>query len=101
MIPKQERLMSILLGPHVSEKSARVGDKHNQVVFRVRRDADKREVREAVEKLFEVKVADVQIVNVGGKFKRFGAMIGRRSDWKKAYVRLAPGSEINLAGEQA
>ena len=101
MNPKQERLMSVLLGPHVSEKSARVGDKHNQVVFRVRRDADKLEVRQAVEKLFEVKVADVQIVNVGGKDKRFGARLGRRSDWKKAYVRLAPGSEINLAGEQA
>ena len=101
MNPKQERLMSILLGPHVSEKSARVGDKHNQVVFRVRRDADKHEVRQAVEKMFEVKVADVQVVNVGGKDKRFGARLGRRSDWKKAYVRLAPGSEINLAGEQA
>ena len=101
MNPKQERLMSILLGPHVSEKSARVGDKHNQVVFRVRTDADKIEVRQAVEKMFEVKVADVQIVNVKGKDKRFGAMLGRRSDWKKAYVRLAPGSEINLAGEQA
>lgn len=101
MNPKQERLMSILLGPHVSEKSARVGDKHNQVVFRVRRDADKIEIRQAVEKMFEVKVADVQVVNVGGKDKRFGARLGRRSDWKKAYVRLAPGSEINLAGEQA
>ena len=101
MNPKQERLMSVLLGPHVSEKSARVGDKHNQVVFRVRVDADKIEVRQAVEKLFEVKVADVQIVNVKGKDKRFGARLGRRSDWKKAYVRLAPGSEINLAGEQA
>jgi len=101
MNPKQERLMSVLLGPHVSEKSARVGDKHNQVVFRVRRDADKTEVRQAVEKMFEVKVADVQIVNVSGKQKRFGARMGWRSDWKKAYVRLAPGSEINLAGEQA
>jgi large subunit ribosomal protein L23 len=101
MNPKQERLMSILLGPHVSEKSARVGDKHNQVVFRVRTDADKIEVRQAVEKLFEVKVANVQMVNVGGKEKRFGARLGRRGDWKKAYVRLAPGSEINLAGEQA
>ncbi|HEX4299919.1 MAG TPA: 50S ribosomal protein L23 [Gammaproteobacteria bacterium] len=101
MNPKQERLMSVLLGPHVSEKSARVGDKHNQVVFRVRKDADKIEVRQAVEKLFEVKVADVQIVNVKGKDKRFGARLGRRGDWKKAYVRLAPGSEINLAGEQA
>jgi len=101
MNPKQERLMSVLLGPHVSEKSARVGDKHNQVVFRVRKDADKIEIRQAVEKMFEVKVADVQVVNVGGKEKRFGARIGRRGDWKKAYVRLAPGSEINLAGEQA
>jgi large subunit ribosomal protein L23 len=101
MNPKQERLMSVLLGPHVSEKAARIGDKHNQIVFRVRKDADKIEIRQAVEKMFEVKVADVQVVNVGGKEKRFGARIGRRGDWKKAYVRLAPGSEINLAGEQA
>lgn len=101
MNPKQERLTSILLGPHVSEKAARLGEKHQQVVFRVRRDADKQEVRQAVEKMFEVKVADVQIVNVHGKQKRFGAKLGWRGDWKKAYVRLAPGSEINLAGEQA
>jgi large subunit ribosomal protein L23 len=91
----------VLLGPHVSEKAARIGEKYQQVVFRVRRDADKEQVKRAVEKMFEVKVADVQIVNVRGKLKRFGAQIGRRSDWKKAYVRLAPGSEINLAGEQA
>lgn len=101
MNPKQERLMSVLLGPHVSEKASRIAEKHQQVVFRVRRDADKNEVRQAVEKMFEVKVADVQIVNVHGKQKRFGAKLGWRSDWKKAYVRLAPGSEINLAGEQA
>jgi large subunit ribosomal protein L23 len=101
MNPKQERLMNVLLGPHVSEKAARVGEKHQQVVFRVRRDADKTEIRQAVEKMFEVKVADVQIVNVHGKIKRFGASMGWRSDWKKAYVRLAPGSEINIAGEQA
>ena len=97
----RENLMSVLLGPHVSEKSTRVGEKHQQVVFRVRRDADKEQVRRAVEAMFEVKVADVQIVNVRGKFKRFGAMMGKRSDWKKAYVRLAPGSDINFAGEQA
>jgi large subunit ribosomal protein L23 len=102
MNPKQERLTSILLGPHVSEKAARLGEKHQQVVFRVRKDADKTEVRQAVELMFDgVKVADVQIVNVHGKQKRFGARLGWRSDWKKAYVRLAPGSEINLAGEQA
>jgi large subunit ribosomal protein L23 len=97
----QEKLMNVLLGPHVSEKAARIGEKHRQVVFRVRRDARKDEVRRAVEKMFEVKVADVQIVNVQGKSKRFGARVGRRGDWKKAYVRLAPGSEINLVGEQA
>jgi large subunit ribosomal protein L23 len=101
MNPKQERLMNVLLGPHVSEKAARISEKHQQVVFRVRRDADKTEIRQAVEKMFEVKVADVQIVNVHGKIKRFGASMGWRSDWKKAYVRLAPGSEINIAGEQA
>jgi large subunit ribosomal protein L23 len=97
----QEKLMNVLLGPHVSEKAARIGEKHQQVVFRVRSDADKQQVKRAVEKMFEVKVADVQIVNVHGKQKRFGAKLGWRSDWKKAYVRLAPGSEINLAGEQA
>jgi len=97
----QEKLMNVLLGPHVSEKAARIGDKHRQVVFRVRSDADKDAVRRAVEKMFEVKVEDVQIVNVRGKHKRFGARLGRRSDWKKAYVRLAPGSDINFVGEQA
>ena len=93
--------MNVLLGPHVSEKAARIGEKYRQVVFRVRHDADKQQVRRAVEKMFEVKVADVQIVNVRGKQKRFGNKVGVRSSWKKAYVRLAPGSEINLAGEQA
>jgi large subunit ribosomal protein L23 len=97
----QEKLMNVLLGPHVSEKAARIGDKHRQVVFRVRRDADKDAVRRAVEKMFEVKVEDVQIVNVKGKSKRFGAKLGRRGDWKKAYVRLAPGSDINFVGDQA
>ena len=97
----REILMNVLLGPHVSEKSTRIGEKHNQIVFRVRRDADKEQVRRAVEAMFEVKVAAVQLVNVRGKYKRFGASLGRRSDWKKAYVRLAPGSDINFAGEQA
>lgn len=71
------------------------------MVFRVRRDADKDLVRRAVEKMFEVKVADVQIVNVRGKHKRFGQRAGVRSNWKKAYVRLAPGSAINFMGEKA
>lgn len=97
----QEKLMGVLLGPHVSEKATRVGDAHRQVVFRVRRDASKEQVRRAVEKLFEVKVESVTVVRLRGKIKRFGQRAGRRSDWKKAYVRLAPGNDIQFAGEQA
>ena len=97
----QERLMSVLLGPHVSEKSARVAESANQFVFRVRRDASRPEVKAAVELMFEVKVADVNVVNVGGKQKRFGQRLGRRQDYKKAYVRLAPGQSIDLTGTEA
>lgn len=94
----KSRLMNILLSPHVSEKGARLQEQSNQVVFRVRPDADKDEIRRAVELMFEVKVADVQVANVKGKSKRFGQTTGRRSDWKKAYVRLAEGQSINLIG---
>jgi large subunit ribosomal protein L23 len=94
----EERLMSILLGPHVSEKSTTVAENSNQVVFKVRRDATKPEIRKAVEKLFEVTVESVQVVNIRGKIKRFGTSLGRRKDWKKAYVRLAPGQDIDFMG---
>lgn len=97
----QERLMNVLIGPHVSEKSARVAEGANQFVFRVRRDATKPEVKAAVELMFEVKVADVNVVNVGGKQKRFGQRLGRRQDYKKAYVRLAPGQSIDFSGAEA
>jgi len=97
----QERLMSVLLGPHVSEKSARVAEGANQFVFRVRRDASRPEVKAAVELMFEVKVADVNIVNVAGKQKRFGQRLGQRQDFKKAYVRLAPGQSIDFSGAEA
>lgn len=90
----RERLMNVLLGPHVSEKSTTLLSEANQVVFKVRRDADKQEVRRAVEMMFEVDVENVTIANVRGKVKRFGASIGRRQNWKKAYVRLAPGQKI-------
>ncbi|MBA3565156.1 MAG: 50S ribosomal protein L23 [Gammaproteobacteria bacterium] len=92
----EERLMTVLQGPHVSEKSTQLADSHNQVVFRVRRDANKAEIRRAVEKLFEVEVLKVQVVNVSGKQKRFGRRAGRRAHWKKAYVRLAPGHDIEF-----
>ena len=89
----QERLMTVIRGPHLSEK-AHTAAENNQVVLKVRTDASKAEIRQAVELLFEVKVDDVQVVNVKGKSKRFGQTNGRRSDWKKAYVRLAEGSSV-------
>jgi len=90
---RQERLMTIIRGPHVSEKS-HIAAEHNQVVLKVRDDATKTEIRQAVELLFEVAVEDVTVVNVKGKIKRFGRSSGRRNNWKKAYVRLAEGSQI-------
>ncbi|MDG4555335.1 MAG: 50S ribosomal protein L23 [Candidatus Competibacter sp.] len=92
----QERLLKILLAPHVSEKSNRVAERYNQVVFKVTPDATKPEIRDAVELLFKVKVKGVTVVNVKGKRKRFGATFGRRSDWKKAYVSLEAGNEIDF-----
>jgi len=91
----KERLMKVLLGGVVSEKSANVAES-NQVVFRVRTDASKPEIRRAVELMFEVDVEDVRVVNIKGKRKRFGAMQGNRSDWRKAYVRLKEGQDIDL-----
>lgn len=92
----QERLMKIILGPHVSEKSTRIADSHNQVTFRVVRDASKTEIKQAVELLFETKVKSVAVANVKGKPKRFGRITGQRQDWKKAYVSLQPGEEIDF-----
>ncbi len=94
----QERLAQVLLGPHVSEKSTAAAEKNRQVVFKVRPDATKNEIRRAVEWLFEVKVDAVNVVRVSGKAKRFGAIRGSRQSWKKAYVRLAPGHDIDFIG---
>ncbi|PIE83267.1 MAG: 50S ribosomal protein L23 [Candidatus Contendobacter odensis] len=92
----QERLLKILLAPHISEKSNRVAERHNQVVFKVVRDATKPEIKGAVELLFKVTVKDVTVLNVKGKRRRFGARYGRRSSWKKAYVSLEAGQEIDF-----
>ena len=94
----QERLHQILLRPVVSEKSTAVAEQHQQVVFEVLQDANKTEVRQAVEKLFEVNVQSVRVINVRGKIKRFGKTPGQRSNWKKAYVRLAKGQDIDFLG---
>jgi large subunit ribosomal protein L23 len=94
-----ERLMTVLLAPVISEKATFIADKHEQVVFRVAQDATKPEVKAAVELLFKVQVESVQMSNVHGKEKRFGRFMGRRRNWKKAYVCLKPGQEINFAQE--
>lgn len=92
----QERLMKILLAPHISEKANRVAERYSQVVFKVLCDATKPEIKDAVELMFNVKVQGVTVANVKGKRKRFGAVYGRRSDWKKAYVSLESGQEIDF-----
>jgi large subunit ribosomal protein L23 len=96
-----ERLHQIILAPVVSEKSTRAAEKSNQAVFKVLRDARKPEIKAAVEKLFNVKVEGIRTLNVKGKTKRFGASQGVRSDWKKAYVTLAEGQEIDFLGGAA
>jgi len=96
------RLMQVLLAPRVTEKSTRVGEQSNQYVFRVVTDAEKSEVRDAVELLFGVNVESVRIINVKGKNKAFRNRQGKRSDWKKAYVRVQEGQVIDfLGGESA
>ena len=92
----QQRLMQVLLAPQVSEKATYVADKNEQVVFRVASDATKPEVKAAVELLFKVVVDSVQIANVKGKQKKFGRFMGSRKSWKKAYVCLKAGQEINF-----
>ena len=93
----QERLYKVLLGPLVSEKSSMVADKYRQIVFKVMRDANKREIKAAVEALFEVKVERVSSSNMKGKVKRFRQREGCRKDWKKAFVTLQEGYDIDFA----
>lgn len=95
---KEERLLKVLLAPHVSEKVAIVAEQNNQYVFKVASDATKPEIKQAVEMLFGVQVGDVKVCNVKAKQKRFGTIQGRRNGWKKAYVTLTAGQEIDLMG---
>lgn len=96
----QERLMKVLLAPQISEKATHVAEKNEQVIFRVIPDATKPEIKAAVEMMFKVSVDSVQVANVKGKVKRMGRYVGRRNDWKKAYVCLAAGQEINFAASE-
>ena len=93
---KKRDAHDVIRAPAITEKSTLVSE-HNQVVFKVVRDASKPEIKRAVEKLFNVKVVAVRTLNVKGKTKGFGGRKGVRSDWKKAYVTLPAGSNIDLA----
>jgi large subunit ribosomal protein L23 len=95
------RLAQVLVAPIISEKATRVAEKHNQVLFKVLRNATKPEIKAAVELMFKVEVESVQTVNQKGKTKRFGRTFGRRDHVKKAYVSLKPGQELNFSGESA
>lgn len=96
-----QRLYEVLLAPHISEKTSLASEMEGRHTFRVASDASKLEIRKAVEKLFEVDVKSVQVMNVRGKTKRFGASEGKRSDWRKAIVRLAEGQDIDFMGVDA
>lgn len=96
----QERLMQVILAPQVSEKATYIVEKHNQIIFRVVQDATKAEIKAAVELMWKaqsIEVEGVQVANVKGKEKRFGRFMGRRSNWKKAYVSIKSGQEINFS----
>lgn len=93
----QERIFKVLLGPHVSEKATVLADSKNQIVFKVDTTATKLEIKKAVEQLFSVKVDSVSTLNVKGKTKRTVRGLGKRVDWKKAYVSLEPGQDIDFA----
>jgi large subunit ribosomal protein L23 len=95
----RERLATVLVAPHITEKTALAMQNANQYAFRVRRDANKTEIKQAVELMFDVKVAGVQVSNEPGKDRRFGQRLGRTQDWKKAYVRLAEGQAIDYEAQ--
>ena len=95
-----DQLMNVVLAPVVSEKSTFVADKNRQYVFRVADDATKPQIKAAIELMFKTKVDGVTVMNVHGKQRRFGRTIGRKRSWKKAYVRLAEGQEINFAATE-
>ncbi len=91
------QLAGILRSPIISEKSNRVAEKHKQIVFKVQKQATKKQIKGAVEMMFNVEVDSVNLLNVKGKQKRFGRSLGQRSDWKKAYVKLKPGHDIEFS----
>jgi large subunit ribosomal protein L23 len=96
----EARLYEVIRAPHISEKATGLADKQRQIVFEVKPDASKPEIKAAVEKVFNVQVAAVTVTNVKGKRKQSGRIAGRRQDWKKAYVTLKPGQDIDFLGQK-
>jgi len=96
----QERLLKVIVAPCFTEKAQNMAEKNRQIAFKVATDATKAEIKGAVEMLFSVKVDAVRVINVMGKNKRFGQRLGKRKDWKKAYVSLKEGFDINFAGAE-
>lgn len=96
----QDRLLQVILAPQITEKATQLADKHQQIAFRVRTDATKVEIKAAVELMFKVEVDKVSTINVKGKTKRAGRTMGKRKDWKKAYVTLKPGQELDFAAAE-
>ncbi len=89
-------LYQVLIGPHITEKATQIKSATDQIVFKVHKDANKIEIKQAVERFFKVKVLDVRTINMKGKKKRLGRFEGKKPDWKKAIVKLAPGQKIEL-----
>lgn len=92
--------LDVIVAPQVTEKATFIADKYNQVAFKVRKNATKIQIKQAIELMFKVEVTAVNLMNMNGKTKRRGNNYGKRADWKKAYVSLKPGQEINFAGDQ-
>jgi len=93
----EERLYKILLGAHISEKATVIADEANQFAFKVSKDATRPEIKAAVEKIYGVDVVDVRVLNVKGKVKRSWRGVSKKPSWKKAYVRIAEGQDIDFA----
>jgi large subunit ribosomal protein L23 len=94
-----DKSLQTILAPQITEKATMIADKNNQVAFKVKKSATKADVKTAIETMFKVEVTAVNILNMSGKTKRSGRTIGKRNDWKKAYVCIKSGQEINLTGE--
>ena len=98
---RHDQLRSVLIAPHVSEKTTMLSQESGQIVFRVRPDSNKQQIKKAVEKFFDVKVSSVRTVSVNGKTKRFGARTGKTKNWKKAYIKLAEGQNLDILNTDA